>query len=640
MGDAMTATVSEGMSSLEAALALANAGMNVFPIDHPELPRCIGIGQHHDPDEPDHQRGKHPAVAFSHASTTNPKMIATWFTGAPRNIGIHCGPSNLVVIDEDRLGEFKRYADEHQVKIPHTMVVATAKGRHYYFRARDDHPLGNKEGALKGYSINVRGTNGYVVAPGSVHASRVHASRVVYTIEVDLPPAPIPDWVVDAVARTNGSTTSAAVERETVATTEPRGLAAVPDVIRGPRDDRGGERHEVLVRYASSLRARSVPWDEAVTLFRAAWEREQPPICRTPMPWPDALGKLSDIYNRYPEGPSPEYRREPDPVAPEKEPAYQFTLGGSFILDTDPAPRPLWGEGDQVLWADGESVIIDGPQGVGKTTIAQQLALARAGFDEYSELLGFPIVSGQHRVLYLAMDRPKQAARSFRRMVGEAWRSELNDRLIVWQGPPPYLARHPSVLLKMCEQAAADTVFVDSLKDAAIGLTDDEVGASYNRARQTALAAGIQVAELHHNRKALSGAKAERPTIDDVYGSVWLTSGAGSVILLNGAPGDPIVSLHHLKQPADEVGPLKVIHNQETGQSQIWHALDLVLLATQPGGVTAIDAAKALFETDKPTAAEKEKARRRLGTLTKKGLLQVVDPGDTATSRPQRWGSK
>jgi hypothetical protein len=37
----------------------------------------------------------------------------------------------------------------------------------------------------------------------------------------------------------------------------------------------------------------------------------------------------------------------------------------------------------------------------------------------------------------------------------------------------------------------------------------------------------------------------------------WLTSGAGSVILLNGQPGDPIVSLHHLKQPAAAVGPLQ-----------------------------------------------------------------------------------
>jgi hypothetical protein len=32
------------------------------------------------------------------------------------------------------------------------------------------------------------------------------------------------------------------------------------------------------------------------------------------------------------------------------------------------------------------------------------------------------------------------------------------------------------------------------------------------------------------------------------------------MILLNGQPGDPIVSLHHIKQPAAEVGPFKVLH--------------------------------------------------------------------------------
>ncbi len=66
------------------------------------------------------------------------------------------------------------------------------------------------------------------------------------------------------------------------------------------------------------------------------------------------------------------------------------------------------------------------------------------------------------------MDRPQQAARSFRRMVGEGWRSELDDRLAVWQGPPPYdLAKHPTMLLTLACEAGADSVVFDSLKDAA-----------------------------------------------------------------------------------------------------------------------------------------------------------------------------
>ena len=324
-----------------------------------------------------------------------------------------------------------------------------------------------------------------------------------------------------------------------------------------------------------------------------------------------------------------------------QDPTFRFTPGGSFILDTDPVPVPVWGDGEQVCWADGEALIIAAPQGVGKTTMAQQLALGRCGFPEYATLLGYPIVPGQRRVLYLAMDRPKQAARSFRRMVGEAWRAELDERLVVWQGPPPYdLAKYPSLLLKLSNDADADTVLVDSLKDAAIGLSDDDVGAAYNRARQTALAGGVQVGELHHLRKALSGAKAEHPTIDDVYGSTWLTSGAGSVILLNGAPGDPIIGMHHLKQPASEVGPYKILHDHDRGRSTIWHAVDLVELVRARGSITALDAARALQDTDKPNPAGREKARKRLHRLVGTGHLFVLDPGDEKTSRPTTWAAR
>ena len=331
----------------------------------------------------------------------------------------------------------------------------------------------------------------------------------------------------------------------------------------------------------------------------------------------------------------------PDQEAPEADAPvpYRFYAGGDFILDTPADPLPLWGRGSEVLLAVGEALIIAGTQGVGKTSLAQQLALGRAGFSEYADLLGYAIEPGTGTTLYLAMDRPLQAARSFRRMVGESWRDQLNKRLLVWQGPPPHdLARVPGLLTRLCQQARADTVIVDSLKDAAVGLTDDAVGAGYNRAREAAVTAGVQVIELHHNRKQLSGTRTERPSLDDLYGSTWLPSGAGSVLLLTGAPGDPIVGMHHLKQPASEVGPLKVIHDHDTGRSSIWHATDLGLLAAQPGGLSAVDAARVLFETDKPTPSQKEKARRRLASLADSGSLVLVDAGDPGAKRSARWG--
>jgi hypothetical protein len=62
-------------------------------------------------------------------------------------------------------------------------------------------------------------------------------------------------------------------------------------------------------------------------------------------------------------------------------------------------------------------------------------------------------------------------------------------------------------------------------------------------------------------------------------------------------PGDPIVSLHHLKQPAAEVGPFKIHHDHDSGHSTIWRAIDLVELVRATGGISVIDVARALFDS-------------------------------------------
>jgi hypothetical protein len=237
---------------------------------------------------------------------------------------------------------------------------------------------------------------------------------------------------------------------------------------------------------------------------------------------------------------------------------HTFLSGDAFVLDAPLRAAAVWGSGDQVAWAQGESLILFSPQGVGKSTVAGQLVAARLGLQ--TELMQLPVQPGQGRVLYLACDRPPQISRSMRRQFTDDDRQVLADRLRVHRGPLHHdITRNPEVLAQMCADAGADTCIVDSLKDVVLKLTDDEAAATYNRARQLALREGVELLELHHPRKAARGDKMPN-TIDDVYGSTWITSGAGSVISLWGAPGDSVVAWSHLKQPAGEIGPMKVTH--------------------------------------------------------------------------------
>lgn len=277
------------------------------------------------------------------------------------------------------------------------------------------------------------------------------------------------------------------------------------------------------------------------------------------------------------------------------------------------------------------------PPGVAKTTLLEQLALRRAGVLG-GDLLGMPVEPSLGRVLYIAADRPRQIARSWRRMVGEADRRGLEDTLVVWRGPLPFDVgkARPGQLLEFVQAFPNVTdVFVDSLKDIAVGLSDDETGSRIDAEVQRLIAEDYQVAMAHHQRKA-TGDNKKPKTLDDVYGSTWLTAGAGSVLLLWGKAGDPIVELRHLKPPAGEVGPLTLIHNHDCGELRIHEPTDLESLVKGAlnGGLTVRDAATQIFSSSDPDRNEIEKARRRLEALVDRGRAVRAPNSSPARHRP------
>ena len=299
--------------------------------------------------------------------------------------------------------------------------------------------------------------------------------------------------------------------------------------------------------------------------------------------------------------------------------------GWQFVSETGAHREPLWGTPEKTAWASGESLMIVGAPGVGKTTLAHQVILARLGLQ--NTVLDMPVAPSK-RVLYLAMDRPMQIAGAMARRVSVADKDVLRERLAVWQGPlPATLDKEPDLLADLAAAHQADTIVIDSLKDAVSTLVDDALAVAFHNARMRAIRDGVEIMELHHQRKAVEGTtRDQRPALDRVYGSTWITSGAGSVLFIAGDAGDPTVTLHHLKTPTGEIGPLQLLHDHTRGTTTLDQALDPVtILRTAPGGLSARDLATAQTGETNPGRAPVEKARRALESLVKAGLATKAD---------------
>ncbi|MGH7540179.1 MAG: AAA family ATPase [Gemmatimonadota bacterium] len=307
--------------------------------------------------------------------------------------------------------------------------------------------------------------------------------------------------------------------------------------------------------------------------------------------------------------------------------------GGAFIFDGPVDVEPVWGRDREVAAAQGEPTLIVGPDGVAKTTLAERIALAAIGIGP-REVLGLP-VSSFERVGYVAADRPRQARRSFRRMVGPEDRETLEERLVVWPGPLPFdLVAEPARLAAWAVELGIELLVLDSLGMILAAPSKDESGAAYAQAATACAVAGVELITLYHPRKAQTDNR--KPNrLEDVYGSRWITAAAGSVLSLWGDAGDPIVELRHLKQPADPIGPLSLIVDHDAGALEVLSDTDpLAILRAAPAGLSVPELA-AIVYPPRPDRSDIEKTRRRLERFVERDLAYRREGDGRQGARPE-----
>lgn len=160
------------MTMIEYARDYASRGWAVLPLHWIENGQC-SCGK-----PKCSSAGKHPLVEGGFkAATTHPQITTDWWTTYPKaNIGIATGKtSGLIVIDiDDGAGKvgFESLAilEEKHGKIPDKACVRTGGGGLHFYLEAPEEEIPSSAGKIAG-NVDIRGENGYVVAPPSIHAS-------------------------------------------------------------------------------------------------------------------------------------------------------------------------------------------------------------------------------------------------------------------------------------------------------------------------------------------------------------------------------------------------------------------------------------------------------------------------------------
>ncbi|MBO6539868.1 MAG: bifunctional DNA primase/polymerase [Rhizobiaceae bacterium] len=358
---------------LEHALALARRGFRVFPLaPNSKIPPA--------------------GLLWKQAATTDSAQIRRWWQGEPTyNIGVATGYGLLVVDADVRDGApgLGSLAMLDRAGLPESFRVETPSGgRHVYLRTAGEHR--NRVKNIPGYpGIDLRGTGGYVVGPGSVFEGKSYCA-----LGGEIEPAG--EWFESVLSK------GAPFHREASDATPRVALDLEQNVRRAihylseqaPKAVEGEGGDGTTYRVAAKLRDFGVSKETALELLLEHWNEQ-----KASPPWmPDDLSlKVENAFSYatgswggrtaaaefealdIDVGESPIRPAEPEPAAEAaetkqlpKEPHWRFETIG----DLRKLPAAKWLVKDWI--PESSTGILYGKYGAGKTFVGFDLALALA----------------------------------------------------------------------------------------------------------------------------------------------------------------------------------------------------------------------------------------------------------------------
>jgi hypothetical protein len=311
------------MTTVQTALAYAERGWLVVPLHNPKQGACSCRKKNCN------SPGKHPRTEHGlKDGSKDPKQIARWWEKWPdANLGILTGQeSGLLVLDvdgEDGKASLQTLTAAHGA-LPQTLCAKTGRGYHYYFCAPVGVAIRNSVGNTNplGKGLDIRADGGYVVAPPSLHPSRL----LYEWLAPEQPLADVPPWMLAKLAGAKPAPEAPRAQGEAIA--------------------EGGRNH-ALTSLAGTMRRRAMT-PEAI---EAALVKENAARCKPPLPASEVREIARSVARYPPAAPVGSAELAPEPVtskpprqmpAPLGEAAY-YGLAGEFTrlvgpeTEADPA---------------------------------------------------------------------------------------------------------------------------------------------------------------------------------------------------------------------------------------------------------------------------------------------------------------